>query len=236
VTLLSRSVTPARRRTVIRLLSSVCALLPSVASLAAQSTANVTAAEAPRRNVWQVGVFLGGAHDSPNDGVLGTIPHRDHYLMGMQAGTEVLRIGALRVSYIAQLIPLFIISDRTAANFDPFLDSSGIARLPERAYAFGVSPFGLELSSPSQHRVSVYAASSGGGLLFTRPFPDVTGRRSNFTLEAGGGFRIRVGTVHWAQVGYKYHHISNAGTAFANPGLDGNVFYAGYQWTARLPQ
>ena len=55
-------------------------------------------------------------------------------------------------------------------------------------------------------------------------------------LGAGGGVRVRVGASQWAQLGYKYHHISNAGTAFANPGLDGNVLYAGYQWSVRLPQ
>ena len=64
----------------------------------------------------------------------------------------------------------------------------------------------------------------------------MTGRRTNFTLEAGGGVRVRIGAAQWAQLGYKYHHISNAGTAFANPGLDGNVLYAGYQWSVRLPQ
>jgi hypothetical protein len=31
-------------------------------------------------------------------------------------------------------------------------------------------------------------------------------------------------------VGYRYHHISNAGTHRRNPGLDSNVIYAGFSF------
>ena len=214
---------------------AVCMLLPLV-RLHAQDPKRSGAADPARRAAWQIGAFVGSARNSPNDGALGTIPHRDHFMVGIQAGTPVLRLGVIRVSYLAQLLPLFIVSDRAAPAFNPYLDVNGIPRLAQRSYAVGVSPFGLEIASPANRRVSVFAAMAGGGLVFTHPFPDVTGRRTNFTLEAGGGVRVRIGAAQWAQFGYKYHHISNAGTAFANPGLDGNVLYAGYQWSVRLPQ
>jgi hypothetical protein len=211
-------------------------MLWPLAQLHAQDPKRSGAADPARRAAWQIGAFVGSARNSPNDGALGTIPHRDHFMVGIQAGTPVLRLGVIRVSYLAQLLPLFIVSDRAAPAFNPYLDANGIPRLAQRSYAVGVSPFGLEIASPANLRVSVFAATAGGGLVFTHPFPDVTGRRTNFTLEAGGGVRVRIGAAQWAQLGYKYHHISNAGTAFANPGLDGNVLYAGYQWSVRLPQ
>ncbi len=212
----------------------ISCLAPSASR--AQDPARQGAVDHTRRGPWQIGAFIGSARNSPNDGVLGTIPHRDHLMLGVQAGTPVLRIGPVRVSYIAQLLPVFIVSDRAAPAYNPYLDANGLPRLAQRAYAFGVSPFGLEIASPVARRVSVFAATAGGALIFSHSFPDVTGRRTNFTLEAGGGLRVRVGSSQWAQLGYKYHHISNAGTAFANPGLDGNVLYAGYQWSVRLPQ
>ena len=212
------------------------ALSVVAARLGAQDTTRTHAPDTVRRSVWQVGLSAGAARNSPNDGLLGTIPHRDLFLLGVQAGTPILRLGALRVNYFAQVVPLFMIVDRAAPAFDPYLDANGIARLPERSYAVGLSPFGIEVVAPLWRRASVFGATSGGGLIFTRRFPDVTGRRTNFTLEAGGGVRVRVNATHWAQLGYKYHHISNAGTAFANPGLDGNIFYAGYQWAVRLPR
>jgi hypothetical protein len=210
-------------------------LLSSGVRLPAQSVAPERA-QAAERGSWQVGAYVGAGTNSPNDGVLGTIPHRDHFMLALQAGTPVLRLGAVRVSYVAQLLPVFVVRDRGAAAFNPTLQASGIATLPTYSYAVGIAPFGLEFSSPMTRRVSAFLQSAGGGLVFSRVFPDVTGRRTNFTLEAGGGVRVRLGAARWAHVGYKYHHISNAGTAFANPGLDGNVVYAGYQWTARLPK
>jgi hypothetical protein len=47
---------------------------------------------------------------------------------------------------------------------------------------------------------------------------------------------VRVGGAHWVRAGYKYHHLSNAYTAPLNPGVDGHVLHAGYQWAVRLPR
>ena len=213
----------------------LCAAIFAAVQLSAQDAGSTRPADAPQRSLWQVGGVIGMARNSPNDGLLGTIPHRDLFMLALHAGTPILRLGPIRVNYVAQVIPLFVIVDRAAPAYDPYLDANGIARLPERSYAFGLSPFGLEVVVPVWRRAAVFAASSGGALIFTHQFPDVTGRRTNFTLEAGGGVRVRISAAQWAQLGYKYHHISNAGTAFANPGLDGNIFYAGYQWAVRLP-
>jgi len=210
--------------------------MPVAPSPVASSSAPRSADRTRERGTWQFGAYVASARSSPNDGALGTIPDRDHLILGLQAGTTVLRLGAVRLNYIAQLLPIVRITDRKAAAFDSFLDAAGISRIPGRTYAVGLAPFGLEVTTPAEQRVSAFLSSAGGGLLFTRSFPDVTGRRTNFTLEAGGGFRVRVGQSQWAQLGYKYHHMSNAGTAFANPGLDGNLLYAGYQWAAQLPR
>lgn len=204
---------------------------------AQERTTPVATATAPAaRATWQVGPYLSIGQHSPNNGVLGTIPRRDHLMVGVQAGTPVLRLGGIQINYLAQLMPFVVVNDRFARDFDAVLDSARLKRLPRRAYAVGLAPFGLEVATPSQRRVSGFLQSSGGGLIFFREFPDVTGRRLNFTLEAGGGIRLRVGSTQWAQLGYRYHHMSNAGTALANPGLDGNLVYAGYLWTAQLPR
>ena len=223
-----------------------CALLavarmPSAGAQAAPSAVTAAThvparAQARDTGIWQFGAYVATARSSPNNGALGTIPDRDHLIIGLQAGTTVLRLGPVRLSYVAQVLPMVRITDRKARDFDAYLDAAGIARIPGRAYAVGLVPFGLEVTSPSERRVSAFLSSAGGGLLFTSSYPDVTGRRTNFTLEAGGGFRVRFGHSQWAQLGYKYHHMSNAGTAFANPGLDGNLFYAGYQRAAKLPR
>jgi hypothetical protein len=50
----------------------------------------------------------------------------------------------------------------------------------------------------------------------------------NFLIDLGGGIRIKTGERHALSLGYKFLHISNAFTSPVNPGVDNNVFYAGF--------
>jgi len=142
---------------------------------------------------------------------------------------------------MAQALPFVMIQGRAApTNYVPgYGGGVTLSRLlhePDRAYAVGLSPFGLELATPTTRRLALYGAAAAGGLIFTRPFPVPEGTRVNFTLEFGGGALLRVGRDRWVQLGYKFHHISNAYTARLNPALAANVFYAGYQWSVHLPR
>jgi hypothetical protein len=50
----------------------------------------------------------------------------------------------------------------------------------------------------------------------------------NFLIDIGGGIRIRTGQRRVISLGYKFLHISNGFTSALNPGVDNNVFYAGF--------
>jgi hypothetical protein len=101
-------------------------------------------------------------------------------------------------------------------------------------YGFGVSPLGLAASaSPFASRgggprgLRVTAAGSVGILGFTRNAPAPDTRRANLTIDWGGGAELeRPGGRTWA-LGYRYRHLSNAGTARFNPGLDAHMLVAG---------
>lgn len=150
------------------------------------------------------------------------------------------------MSYAVQLLPLVVVRGRTAPlgyRVNPVDSGVALARAvqrdlsgPDLAYAVGVSPFGFELGVPLGRAVSLYGAAAAGGIVFTRPFPVPEATRINFTLEFGGGVLVRAGRERWVQLGYKYHHLSNAFTGSENPGLDANVFYAGYEWGISLPR
>jgi hypothetical protein len=96
------------------------------------------------------------------------------------------------------------------------------------AYAFGFSPFAIELAVPVAGRVAVYGAAAGGLIFFNKPFPVPDAQSSNFTIEWGGGVLVRVGRRQWVQAGYKHHHLSNSYNSLVNPGLDANMFYVGF--------
>ena len=192
---------------------------------------------APNGAAWQLGPFVGGARHSPITSNLGATPGRDHLFVGVEAVTSMVRLGALQLRYAAQVLPLVVITGRTVPlGYRGPRAPDGLLPTPDRVYATGLSPFGLELATPLEHRLSVFAATSAGALLFTRPFPVPEARRLNFTLEYGGGVRLRTTRTAWVRVGYKHHHLSNAYTALMNPGLDARVVYVGYEWTVRLPR
>lgn len=173
------------------------------------------------------------ARNSPDD-VLGLTPGRNHYFLGAEASTRVLAAGPIHVYYSAQVLPMVLITGSTLPV--GYYPPPGGPAPDETAYAFGVVPFGLEITTPVDRRVAIYAAGAGGIVFFTKPFPVPEADSRNFTVEYGGGVRVRTGKAQWVQVGYKFHHLSNAYTNLVNPGLDANVWYAGYKWGITLPR
>jgi hypothetical protein len=191
----------------------------------------------PESASWRLGVYVGVAHDSPASSFLGTTPGRDHLFIGLEALTQVLRAGPVRFAYAAQLLPVVLIRGRSAPRYyTGSVGPDGLLPGPNVVYAVGLSPFGFESRLPLGHAVEAFGAAATGGLFFARPFPVPEASRINFTLEYGGGLLVRAGAGRWVQLGYKYHHLSNAYTGLVNPGLDAHVLYAGYQWSTRLPR
>jgi hypothetical protein len=223
---------------------AILALLPAgllPGALAAQTPPTADRATAAATShpvgIWQVGPIAGIARNSPISTFLGTTPGRDHLFLGVQALTPILRFGPLHLSYGVQLLPVVLISGRGAPpNYRGNVTEDEEIPGPSHAYAVGLSPFGIELATPQESRVSVLGAAAAGGLIFTRPFPVPEANQINFTLEFGGGLRVRTRAGEWVQLGYKYHHLSNAYLARSNPGVDANVLYASYLWTAHLPR
>jgi hypothetical protein len=178
---------------------------------------------------WRFGAFVGGARNSPINPRLGTTPGRDHLFVGLQAQTTVLKIGASRLSYGMQVTPAVIIRGRTVPiYYTGYVDEDGLVPGPETTYAFGFSPFAMELAVPLGSRLGMYGAAAGGLIFFSKPFPVPEAHKSNFTIEYGGGLLLRVGQRAWIQAGYKYHHLSNAYRELVNPGLDAHVIYVGF--------
>lgn len=202
---------------------------PAAAQDNSRQRIDALGSEAGPAQRWRVGGFIGGARNSPVTPRLGQTPGRDHFFLGMQAQTTVVKLGGVRVSYGVQVTPLVIIRGRTRpVDYFGEVDSEGLIPGPDKTYAWGFSPFAMEVAVPLGRRIAAYAASAGGLIFFPRPYPVPEGKPSNFTIEYGGGLLVRVGDRGWLQAGYKYHHLSNAYRERVNPGLDAHVIYAGF--------
>ena len=98
------------------------------------------------------------------------------------------------------------------------------------APCFAVTPLGFTADFGRRHKVFPFLQTDEGIIASTEPIPiNVTGATGlNFLIDAGGGIRIKTGRRHAICLGYKFLHISNGFTSAVNPGVENNVFYAGF--------
>ena len=97
-------------------------------------------------------------------------------------------------------------------------------------YGFAVTPLGFTFDFGRRRTVYPFLQTNEGIIASSEPIPiNVTGASGlNFLIDVGGGVRIKAGERHAVTFGYKFLHISNGFTSAVNPGVDNNVFYAGF--------
>jgi hypothetical protein len=98
-----------------------------------------------------------------------------------------------------------------------------------RAYSYGVggSPIGAQVNFVHYRHVEPFLTSGGGFLYFNHRMFGTT-QQFNFTAQLGGGVQLFTSSRRTAiDLGYKYHHISNANLGNQNPGLDSHMLFVG---------
>lgn len=209
------------------------ALLCCIAApLAAQDSAPVSPAPAP---VW--GVWGGIARNSPGN-LWGAETGRDAEMVAVRLTWPLARSSRAAIDYIVDVIPAARVSMVRDKNGPPpcAIAKPGevCVKLPVMSdtrpvIGFGMAPLGLQVRHRMGARVQAYADFGGGVLRFAREMPMDGAARLNFTAQLGTGILVgRPGSLGVA-LGYKFYHISNAGTATYNPGLDNHMLVAGLQ-------
>lgn len=137
----------------------------------------------------------------------------------------------VNLKYTIDAIPAAILSDKTI-RFVPLSGNAfRIDEIRRTYYGYGVAPLGLQINFRPRHKLQPFLGSSGGLLIFNSVLQDSFGKRFNFTADVGGGAEYRLKKGRAIKIGYKYFHISNGGRGFVNPGIDNNLFYAGYSFS-----
>ena len=94
------------------------------------------------------------------------------------------------------------------------------------SYGIGASPVGAQVNFVHFRRVEPFLTSAGGFLYFNRQMFGQT--NFNFTAQLGGGVQLFSANRRTSlDVGYKYHHISNANLGNQNPGMDSHMVFIG---------
>lgn len=140
-----------------------------------------------------------------------------HGLNGSTASTDVWNIGARygwvltdpvgpgplrgRFEYAVDVVPMFLVFQK-----------------PGTTYGFGLNPFALKWNFVQHHSVSPYI-ELGGGTLFSRSQVPPGTSRVNFTTSGAIGVHFLQSKFNWSAE-LRFMHISNAGLANLNPGIN----------------
>lgn len=190
-----------------------------VCAHATPSIAAEPAADPSGRGPNQIGLWGGGSVASST--LIGKSSDFGFGLAGFQYGRRLTKVGTIGFDWTVDAIPLAFLSldlDEGQQVANPHRDT---------IYGAGLAPLGFRLDWEATPWLEPYIAATGGFLYFTERVPS-RGVKFNFTYDFGLGALIAVGPAEAITLGYKYHHISNAGIGDTNPGFDSNVLYAGF--------
>ncbi len=156
---------------------------------------------APEEGGQEVQVWAGGGHSVP-----GGTRRTEAFNLGLRYGWVITGPhlpGVLRgrFEYTLDAIPVYLI-------FQP----------ANTAYAVGFDPLGLKWDFERRGRLTPYLELGGGVLFSNHNIPRYT-NKVNFSPSVAFGTHILGEKYNWS-VEVRYMHISNAGLAANNPGLN----------------
>jgi len=114
-----------------------------------------------------------------------------------------------RLEYAADAVPVFLVFQKT-----------------NTAYGAGLNPFAFKWMLDTKHSVAPYFEIGGGTLFTNTRVPEGTSR-VNFTSGAALGLHF-LRAKHNISAEVRYMHISNAGLATPNPGINTIQFRLGF--------
>lgn len=154
--------------------------------------------------------------------LIGTTTDRRFFIAGFGYSYRCWVWSSVSISYTGELMPAAILFQ--PAQYLPQFSAS------HAVYGFGITPLGFTVDFGRSHQAYPFIETDEGIIASSEPIPiDVPGATGlNFLIDLGGGIRIKLGEHHAMSLGYKFLHISNAFTSPVNPGVDNNVFFAGF--------
>ena len=169
---------------------------------------DVRAQSGPEGSGNEIQVWTGGGH-----GLNGSTSDTGVWNVGFRYGwvlTDAIGPGPLRgrFEYAVDVVPIFVLTQRT-----------------NTAYGIGLNPFALKWNFGENKKVVPYF-DLGGGVLFTNTDVPEGTNRVNFTTSGALGLHFLRSKFNWsAEV--RFMHISNAGLATPNPGINTIQFRLG---------
>jgi hypothetical protein len=182
----------------------------------------------------EFGAWAGYSPDSPH--VIGTTSHRQLGLLAVRYARTLWENHSFSFQYTIDVLPLELVLQPKITKViftTPPPHNTFVEGPREYVYSGGVNPIGFKFNFLRSHRLQPFIASTAGFVGSTSRVPvDVRGGTLfNFAFDFQGGFQYYNSSRSSAwMLGYKLHHISNAGRSALNPGMDSNVIFVGYSF------
>lgn len=93
-----------------------------------------------------------------------------------------------------------------------------------------ISPVGFQWNFLPLRKLQPFFVGHGGYMYSTTPIPTNQAGSFNFTFDLGAGMELYRSKSRSVRIEYRYHHISNHGTAEENPGIDNGLFQVTYSF------
>jgi lipid A 3-O-deacylase len=156
---------------------------------------------APEQGGHEVQIWMGGGHSVP-----GGTKNTSAFNMGLRygwiiSGPHLPGFLRGRFEYAVDAVPIFLVFQRT-----------------NTAYGAGFDPLGLKWNFERHGRISPYLELTGGTLFTNHNVPTGT-NTVNFMDQAALGMHL-LGPRRNVALEIRYMHISNAGLATPNPGVN----------------
>lgn len=187
--------------------------------------------------VWDIVPFLGYAQHSPVGRYWGQTPDVGHRMLGVQLSTRILQLDRVSLAYAPNVVPLLLLTGvpTSVGNVchTVFGHRECQQQYQNRKSVLGltVSPLGLSATTAMGAKSNLIVGAAAGMGFFPHNVPVPNSRQVNVVLEWGGAFTYDISRIHALELGYKFHHISNAYTSEHNPGVDANLFFLGWKET-----
>jgi hypothetical protein len=199
------------RAMVLGVFSTLVGLTPLHGS---ETSPSASAGYALTKGTNEFGLWAGGSPEST-----GNIEDRQLFLFALRYGRVLAAWESVSLEYTLDIFPAAVV-------FEPHHARRGSSTI----YGAGLSPLGFKVNFAQQSWIQPFVAASVGFLYFEHDIPVPHSSRFNFTPEIGLGVEFFLAPQRALTLGYKFHHISNAGIGDDNPGMNSHVIYAGFSF------
>lgn len=200
---------------------ALLALIPSISAFAGVCSTDPIAADS--RHEFQ---FWGG-YSPQSSTLIGTATNRRFTALGFNYSYRCWAWNHASIGYTGGIIPAAILYQPEMYG----LGTSGQFIVPAHSvYSFGITPLGFVFDFARSRKLYPFIQIDGGIIASTQSIPEIAPGTTalNFLFDFGGGIKVRLRERYAFTFGYKFLHVSDADTTLINPGLDNNVFYAGF--------